>query len=57
MLKKPFTEKRKNIMNLIVKGDITFEEAEMILAGLVLEQFGKQEISALEAAELLSQIR
>ncbi len=57
MLKKPFMEKRKNIMNLIASGDITIEQAETILAGFVLEQFGKGEISAVEAAELLNQIK
>ncbi|MFH0993353.1 MAG: hypothetical protein V1761_03275 [bacterium] len=42
---------------MIVKGDLTYEDAETILAGFVLEQFGKQEITALEAAELLNQIK
>jgi hypothetical protein len=47
---------QKRVLHLILKGDITFEQAEIILTALILERMQQGEISPNEASDMLQRI-
>ncbi|MFA5006219.1 MAG: hypothetical protein WC509_01940 [Candidatus Izemoplasmatales bacterium] len=47
---------QKRVHQLILKGDITFEQAEIILTALILERMQQGKISPNEASDMLQRI-
>lgn len=47
----------KRIMNMISNGDITVEQAELVLTCLILEKMQSGEISPTQASDLLRRVR